>query len=130
MKLLSVNVSIPKEVSYKGKIIRTGIFKEPVEGRVNVTSLNIEGDGQADQIAHGGEQRAILVYSIENYKYWEAELNRNDFTMGQFGENFTVEGMLDENIYIGGRFQIGTALFEVSQPLDICLVGQVEQALF
>ena len=120
MKLLSVNVSIPKEVSYKGKIIRTGIFKEPVEGRVNITSLNIEGDGQADQIAHGGEQRAILVYSIENYKYWEAELNRNDFTMGQFGENFTVEGMLDENIYVGDRFQIGTALFEVTQPRVTC----------
>jgi ferredoxin-NADP reductase/MOSC domain-containing protein YiiM len=120
MKLLSVNVSIPKEVSYKGKIIRTGIFKEPVEGRVNVTSLNIEGDGQADQIAHGGEQRAILVYSIENYKYWETELNRNDFTMGQFGENFTVEGMLDENIHVGDRFRVGTALLEVSQPRVTC----------
>jgi ferredoxin-NADP reductase/MOSC domain-containing protein YiiM len=120
MKILSVNVSLPKEVTYKGRIIRTGIFKAPVEGRVKVKTLNIEGDGQADLIGHGGEQRAILVYSIENYKYWEAELNRFDFTMGQFGENFTVEGMLDENVYVGDRFRIGTALFEVSQPRVTC----------
>ena len=120
MKLLSVNVSLPKQVTYKGKIIKTSIFKEPVEGRVNVKTLNIEGDGQADLIGHGGEQRAILVYSIENYKYWETVLNRNDFTMGQFGENFTVDSMLDDNIHVGDRFRIGTALFEVSQPRVTC----------
>ncbi len=120
MNLLSANVSLPKQVTYKGKIIRTSIFKEPVEGRVKVKTLNIEGDGQADLISHGGEQRAILVYSIENYKYWETELNRNDFTMGQFGENFTVDGMLDENIHVGDRFRIGTALFEVTQPRVTC----------
>jgi len=120
MKLLSVNVSLAKEVTYKGKTIITGIFKEPVEGRVKVNTLNLEGDGQADLIAHGGEQRAVLVYSYENYTFWENELNRKDFKMGQFGENFTVEGMLDEDIHIGDRFQIGTALFEVSQPRVTC----------
>jgi len=120
MKLLSVNVSLPKEVTYKGKIIKTGIFKEPVERRVKVNTLNIEGDGQADIIAHGGEQRAILVYSYENYLYWENELSRNDFHMGQFGENFTVDGMLDKDIHVGDRFRIGTALFEVTQPRVTC----------
>ncbi len=120
MKLLSVNVSLPKEVTYKGKIIRTGIFKEPALGRVKVNTLNIEGDGQADIIAHGGEQRAILVYSYENYLYWVKELSRKDFKMGQFGENFTVDGMLDENINVGDRFRIGTALFEVTQPRVTC----------
>lgn len=117
---MSVNVSLPKEITYKGKTVTTGIFKEPVEGRVKVKTLNIEGDGQADLIGHGGIYRAVLVYSFENYTYWESELNRNDFQIGQFGENFTVEGMLDEDVYLGDRFGIGTALFEVTQPRVPC----------
>ena len=99
MKLLSVNVSLPRETEYKGKIVKTGIFKEPVEGRVKVNTLNIEGDGQADLLSHGGIYRAVYVYSYDNYAYWEKELNRKDFTIGQFGENFTVEGMLDDEIH-------------------------------
>jgi len=120
MKLLSVNVSLPKEVPYKGKTVTTGIFKEPVRGRVKVNTLNIEGDGQADLIGHGGEFRAVYVYSFDNYAYWERELGRTDFKFGQFGENFTVEGMLDEDIHVGDRFRVGTALFEVTQPRVPC----------
>ncbi len=120
MKLLSVNVLLPKEVPYKGKTVTTGIFKEPVRGRVKVNTLNIEGDGQADLIGHGGEFRAVYVYSFDNYAYWERELGRTDFKFGQFGENFTVEGMLDEDIHVGDRFRVGTALFEVTQPRVPC----------
>ena len=120
MKLLSVNVSLPEEVAYKGKTVTTGIFKEPVRARVKVNTLNIEGDGQADLIGHGGEFRAVYVYSFDNYAYWERKLGRTDFKFGQFGENFTVEGMLDEDIHVGDRFRVGTALFEVTQPRVPC----------
>ncbi len=120
MKLLSVNVSLPREITVKGKTVRTGIFKEPVSGRTVVRTLNIDGDGQADLIGHGGEMRAVLVYAFENYAHWETELGRTDFELGQFGENFTVEGMLDDEIHIGDRFRIGTAVFEVSQPRVPC----------
>ena len=120
MKLLSVNVSLPKEITVRNRTVRTGIFKKPVEGRVAVRKLNIDGDGQADLIGHGGEFRAALVYSFENYTYWERELGRSDFTFGQFGENFTVEGMLDEDVHAGDRFRIGSALFEVTQPRVPC----------
>ncbi|MEO1653742.1 MAG: MOSC domain-containing protein, partial [Bacteroidota bacterium] len=119
-KLISVNVSLPKEVTYKGKTVRTGIFKEPVSGRVQVKKLNLEGDGQADLIGHGGEMRAVYVYSYDNYPPWAEELERDDFAYGQFGENFTVQGMLDSEIHIGDQFKIGTALFEVSQPRVPC----------
>ena len=120
MKLLSVNVSRPREITAKGKTVRTGIFKTPVTRRVSVTRLNIEGDGQADLIGHGGEIRAVLVYSFENYDHWSRELKRSDFEFGQFGENFTVEGMLDDDIHVGDRFRIGTAVFEVTQPRVPC----------
>ena len=120
MKLLSVNVSLPKEITFKGKTVNTGIFKEPVEGRVQVKTLNIEGDGQADLLGHGGPFRAVCVYSFDNYAYWERELARKDFTPAQFGENFTVEGMLDEDVRVGDVFRIGTALFQVTQPRVPC----------
>ena len=120
MKLLAVNVSLPREITAKGKTVRTGIFKEPVDRRVQVETLNIVGDGQADLIGHGGEMRAVLVYSFDNYAHWETELGRTDFRFGQFGENFTVEGMLDDEIHVGDRFRIGAAVFEVSQPRVPC----------
>jgi MOSC domain-containing protein YiiM len=120
MKLLSVNVSLPKEIQYKGKTVKTGIFKEPVEGRVKVNKLNLEGDGQADLLGHGGIYRAVYVYSYDNCAYWEKELNRKDFTIGQIGENFTIEGMLDDEIHVGDVFRIGSALFEVTQPRVPC----------
>ena len=120
MKLLAVSVSLPREVTVKGKTVRTGIFKEPVNRRVQVKTLNIDGDGQADLIGHGGEMRAVLVYAFENYAHWATELSRTDFSFGQFGENFTVEQMLDDEIHVGDRFRIGTAVFEVSQPRVPC----------
>jgi len=120
MKLKSVNLSLPKDIVHAGKTVTTGIFKEPVEGRVMLRRLNLEGDGQADLWGHGGSFRAVYVYSFENYAYWARELGRDDFGLGQFGENFTVEGMLDDEICVGDVFRIGGALVEVSQPRVPC----------
>ena len=120
MKLLSVNVSPPKEVSYNGKRIKTGIFKEPVSGRTMMRRLNIDGDGQGDLSVHGGIHKAVYAYPVEHYDYWKQELGRNDLTYGKFGENLTVEGMLEETVYIGDVFRIGDALVEVSQPRVPC----------
>ncbi len=120
MRLLSVNAALSREITVKGKTVRTSIFKEPVTRRVQVNTLDIKGNGQADLIGHGGEMRAVLVYSFENYAHWETELGRMDFRFGQFGENFTAEGMLDDEIRVGDRFRIGTAVFEVTQPRVPC----------
>jgi ferredoxin-NADP reductase/MOSC domain-containing protein YiiM len=120
MKLLSVNVSCPRDISHDGKTVRTGIFKQPIEGRVKLGELNLEGDGQADLVGHGGIYKAAYVYSIEHYRYWEEELGRSDFDFGQFGENFTVEGMLDGDIHVGDIFRLGGALVEVTQPRVPC----------
>lgn len=120
MQLLSVNVSLPKEVQNNGKTMTTGIFKEPVKKRVMLRTMNLDGDGQADLVGHGGIYKAVYVYSIENYEYWKSELSRNDFTYGQFGENFTVEGMLEDEIHIGDVFRVGGALVEVTQPRVPC----------
>ena len=120
MKLLSVNVSLPKDIQHNGRTIVTGIFKEPVDGRVMLRTLNLDGDGQADLVGHGGTYKAVYVYSIENYDHWKQELGRDDFTMGQFGENFTVEGMLDGQINVGDVFQVGGARVEVTQPRVPC----------
>jgi len=120
MQLLSVNVSPPKDVPYRGKTVTTGIFKEPVNGRIMLRTLNLDGDGQADLIGHGGTYKAAYVYSIENYDYWKRELGRTDFTFGQFGENFTVEGMLEDEIHVGDVFRVGSALVEVTQPRVPC----------
>ena len=120
MKVLSVNVSLPKEVLHRGKTITTGIFKEPVEGRVTLRKSSLDGDGQADLTAHGGVHKAAYVYSIENYHYWERKLGRSDFTFGQFGENLTVEGMLEDEVHVGDVFRVGEALVEVTQPRVPC----------
>ena len=120
MKLLSVNVSQPKEVSYNGERIKTGIFKEPVSGRTMMRRLNLDGDGQGDPSVHGGVHKAVYVYPIEHYDYWKRELGRDDLTYGKFGENLTVEDMLEETVHIGDVFRIGEALVEVSQPRVPC----------
>src|SRR5437660_9787201 len=119
-RLLSVNVGLPRDVEWRGKIVRTGIWKDPVQGRRRVKRLNVEGDGQADLGGHGGEQRAVFVYQIESYRYWEERLGRRDFVYGQFGENFTIDGLPDDEVCIGDRYRIGTALFEVTQPRVTC----------
>jgi len=129
MRLLSVNISMPKEVGHAGKTVTTGIFKEPVEHRVMLGRLNLEGDGQADLWGHGGAFRAVYVYSIENYDHWKRELERDDFTYGAFGENFTVEGMLDDEVCVGDVFRVGGALVEVSQPRIPCYKLAIKMGL-
>ena len=119
-RLLSVNVGLPRDIEWNGRTVHTGIWKEPVRGRCRVRRLNLDGDGQGDLAGHGGEQRAVFVYQIESYRYWQEHLKRTDFVHGQFGENFTIEGLLDDGACIGDRYQIGSALFEVTQPRVTC----------
>jgi ferredoxin-NADP reductase/MOSC domain-containing protein YiiM/ferredoxin len=111
---------MPKDVPWQGKTVFTGVFKHPVTGPRHVGMLNVDGDGQGDLAGHGGEQRAVFVYQLDSYRYWERELGRNDFVHGQFGENFTIEGPGDDEVCIGDRYQIGTAVFEVTQPRVTC----------
>jgi ferredoxin-NADP reductase/MOSC domain-containing protein YiiM/ferredoxin len=118
--LLSVNVGLPKDVSWQGRTVFTGVFKDPVPGPRRVRKLNVDGDGQGDLAGHGGEQRAVFVYQIDSYRHWERELGRSDFVYGQFGENFTVEGLGDDEVCIGDRYRIGSAIFEVTQPRVTC----------
>src|SRR5579859_2341304 len=119
-RLLSVNVGLPKDVSWQGRTVFTGVFKDPVPGSRRVARLNVDGDGQGDVAGHGGEHRAVFVYQMDSYHYWDRFLGRNDFTFGQFGENFTVEGLPDNEVCIGDRYRIGNAEFEVSQPRVTC----------
>ena len=120
MKLLSLNVSRPREVARGSETVTTGIFKEPVEGRVMLRALNLDGDGQADLVGHGGIYKAVYAYSVENYEYWKRELRRADLAFGQFGENFTVEGMPEDKVHIGDVFRVGEAMVEVTQPRVPC----------
>ncbi len=119
-RLVSVNVGMPKDVPWQGRTVFTGVFKDPVTGPRRVRRLNVDGDGQGDLAGHGGEQRAVFVYQLDSYRYWERELGRSDFVYGQFGENFTVEGLSDAEVCIGDRYQIGGAVFEVTQPRVTC----------
>src|SRR5271166_3146397 len=119
-RLLSLNVGLPRDVAWRGKTVHTAIWKAPVQGRRMVRRLNIDGDGQGDLAGHGGEHRAVLVYQIASYRYWQGQLGRSDFVFGQFGENFTVEGLADSEVCIGDRYRIGGAVFEVTQPRVTC----------
>ncbi len=119
-RLLSVNVGLPRDIAWKGRTVHTGIWKTPVQGRCLARRLNLDGDGQGDLTGHGGEHRAVFVYQIESYRYWQEQLSRTDFVYGQFGENFTIEGMPDLDVCIGDRYRIGSALFEVTQPRVTC----------
>ncbi len=119
-RLLSVNVGLPQDVEWKGRTVRTAVWKNPVRARCRVGRLNLDGDGQGDLAGHGGEQRAVFVYQIESYRYWQEQLKRSDFVDGQFGENFTIEGLQDDTVCIGDRYRIGSALFEVTQPRVTC----------
>ncbi len=120
MKLISVNVGLPREVTWKGKTVRTGIFKEPVNKRVMVRALNLDGDGQADLTVHGGADKAVYVYPFEHYDYWQDELPNAELPLGVFGENFTTTGLREEELNIGDRFQIGTVQLMVTQPRLPC----------
>lgn len=119
MRLASVNVGLPRKVLWKGRTVVTGIFKEPVAGRVTVNRLNLEGDRQADLTVHGGPDKAIYVYPAEYYAYWREEFPDMELPFGMFGENFTVEG-LDERVNIGDQFTIGTIKVMVTQPRLPC----------
>jgi ferredoxin-NADP reductase/MOSC domain-containing protein YiiM/ferredoxin len=118
--LVSVNVGLPADVEWQGKVVHTAVWKRPVAGRVMARRLNLDGDGQGDLAGHGGEHRAVMVYQLDSYRYWETHLQRHDFEYGQFGENLTVDGLADHEVCIGDRYRIGGALFEVTQPRVTC----------
>jgi ferredoxin-NADP reductase/MOSC domain-containing protein YiiM len=119
-RLLSVNVGLPRDLEWRGRTVHTAIWKDPVRGRCRVGRLNLDGDGQGDLAGHGGEQRAVFIYQVESYRYWQEQLKRVDFVHGQFGENFTIEGLQDDAVFIGDRYRIGSAVFEVTQPRVTC----------
>jgi MOSC domain-containing protein YiiM len=120
MKVLSLNVGRPRLVSYKGVTVNTGIFKQPVSGRVPLRTLNLDGDRQADLTVHGGPYKAVYAYPSEHYASWRAELPEMDLPWGMFGENFTTEGLIEEGLHIGDRFHIGSAIVTVRQPRMPC----------
>ena len=120
MKLISVNVGLPREVTWKGKTVSAGIFKEPISDRVTVRSLNLDGDGQADLTVHGGADKAVYLYPFEHYEYWRGELPDTELPLGIFGENFTTTGLREEEVNIGDRFQIGNVRLMVTQPRLPC----------
>jgi MOSC domain-containing protein YiiM len=120
MRLLSVNVGLPRDVKWNGRIVRTGIFKEPVHGRVVLRKLNLDGDRQADLTVHGGAEKAVYAYSAAHYDYWLRELANADLPFGMFGENFTTEDLTEDAVHIGDRFRVGTAELVVTQPRLPC----------
>lgn len=120
MKLLSLNVGLPRLISWQGRTIHTAIFKEPVAGRVVLRQLNLDGDRQADLTVHGGPYKAVYAYPSEHYPFWRAELPDMDLPFGKFGENFTTEGLLETELRVGDRYRIGSAIIQVRQPRTPC----------
>jgi MOSC domain-containing protein YiiM len=120
MKLLSVNVGLPREIEWNRKIVRTSIFKEPVAGRIRVSKLNVDGDQQSDLTVHGGIDKAVYAYPSEHYSFWRRELPGMDLAWGVFGENFTTTGLLEDTLHIGDRLRVGSAEFVVTQPRMPC----------
>ncbi|HYL84107.1 MAG TPA: MOSC domain-containing protein [Candidatus Angelobacter sp.] len=130
MRLVSVNIGMPREVEWHGRIVTTAIFKEPVKGRVALRKLNLDGDRQADLTVHGGEYKAVYCYPLAHYDYWKKELPGRELPMGMFGENFTIDDRgealpggqesLEESVYVGDRFSVGTAEVVVTQPRLPC----------
>jgi MOSC domain-containing protein YiiM len=120
MKILSLNVGLPRPVSWRGRRIMTGIFKEPVEGRVRLRPYNLEGDAQADLSVHGGPEKAVYAYPSEHYPFWRRELEMDHLPWGSFGENLTTEGWWEDQVHVGDRFRIGGAELVVTQPRMPC----------
>ena len=120
MKVLSLNVGLPREVTWQGKRVTTGIFKEPIQERVMMRTLNLDGDQQADLTVHGGVSKAVYAYPSEHYNYWRSELPGMDLSWGMFGENFTTEGFLEDAVYIGDKFRIGETEVMVTEPRMPC----------
>ena len=120
MQIISLNVGLPRDVLWHGRTVTTGIYKKPVDGRVAVRTLNLDGDRQADLTAHGGEYKAVYCYPVEHYAFWKKELPGGDITTAIFGENFTTEGLEENTVHLGDRFAIGSAEFVVTQPRLPC----------
>jgi MOSC domain-containing protein YiiM len=120
VKIISVNTGLPREVTWHGRNVSTGIFKQPVSGRIALRKLNLDGDRQADLSVHGGEYKAVYGYPLVHYDYWRKELPGRELPMGMFGENFTVEGLLEDSLYLGDRFSLGSAEVMVTQPRLPC----------
>ena len=120
MRIVSVNVGMPREVAWKGMTARPGMFKEPVDGPVMIDKLNLAGDSQADLTAHGGEEKAVYAYPAEHYEYWQQELPDVSLSWGMFGENLTTEGLSEDTLCVGDRLSIGTAVLQVTQPRVPC----------
>jgi MOSC domain-containing protein YiiM len=120
LRLLSLNVGLPRQVRFQGELVTTGIFKKPVQGSVRLRKLNLEGDKQADLKVHGGVDKAVYAYAGEHYDYWRQELPDMSLPWGMFGENFTTEGMFEESVNIGDQFKVGTANLIATQPRMPC----------
>jgi MOSC domain-containing protein YiiM len=120
MRIVSLNVGLPRDVLWHGRTVTTGIYKEPVDGRVAVRTLNLDGDRQADLIVHGGEYKAVYCYPVEHYAFWKKELPGQDIPTAIFGENFTTEGLPEDSVHLGDRFIVGSAEFIVTQPRLPC----------
>jgi len=120
MKLISLNVGLSRQVNFRGEVVNTGIFKEPIQGRVKLRKLNLDGDKQADLTVHGGIDKAVYSYAKEHYEFWRKDLQDMSLPWGMFGENFTTEGLFEESVNIGDKFQIGTARVIATQPRMPC----------
>jgi MOSC domain-containing protein YiiM len=120
MKLISLNVGLPREVDWHGRAVRTSIWKSPMEGRVRVVGFNLDGDRQSDLTVHGGERKAVYIYPSEHYEFWRGELPEVDLPWGSFGENVTTEGLLESDVSVGDRLAMGSAEFTVTQPRLPC----------
>lgn len=119
-KIVSLNVGLPRRVVFNGQVVTTGIFKEPTDGHVMIRRLNLDGDKQADLTVHGGVDKAVYSYAAEHYDYWRGELPSMDLPWGMFGENFTTQGLLEDNVNIGDTLQVGSAKLMVTQPRMPC----------
>jgi MOSC domain-containing protein YiiM len=120
MKVVSLNLGLPREVMWHGRTVTTGIYKEPVEGRVALRRLNLDGDRQADLTVHGGKDKAVYCYPLVHYDYWRKELPGRELPAGMFGENFTTDGLLEDSLHLGDRFSVGSAEVVVTQPRMPC----------
>ena len=120
MNIISLNVGLPRDVLWHGRTVTTGIYKQPIQGRIALRTLNLDGDRQADLTVHGGAQKAVYCYPVEHYGYWKKELPGRELPTAIFGENFTIEGLLEDSVYLGDRFLIGSAQVVVTQPRLPC----------
>lgn len=120
MKVVSVNIGLPRDVTWRGRITTTAVYKQPVEGRVALRKLNLDGDRQADLTVHGGEHKAVYCYPLMHYEYWKKELPGQEFPLGAFGENFTTDGLVEDSVHLGDQFSVGSAEVVVTQPRLPC----------